>query len=313
MRRGLALLVTAVTAATMVAVVTGPRVAHAQDATNNARLYRVKQGDSLELIAAEFYGDRTKAVFIMVENKLTHARPLKPGERLRIPVNREITTSPGDTFESLASAYLGNARRATFLADFNGIPQDDSLPAGTPIAIPFTITHTAAATESLADIARAYFGDGKNADMLRRYNFLEKTSLEKGESLIVPVNQVRLSAAKMPTLDADAKARRDHRRESSARVAKALPAARQAWKDGDFAGVKGALAQLEPDLDYLDVNDAVEVGVLLGAAHVAYDDAELATASFKRAIDRQSQHVLRRYEYSPKILEIWQKAGGQVE
>ena len=93
MRLGLALLVIAVTG---VAGVTEPRVAHAQDATNNTRLYRVKQGDSLELIAAEFYGDRMKAVFIMVENKLTHARPLKPGERLRIPVNREITTSPGD-------------------------------------------------------------------------------------------------------------------------------------------------------------------------------------------------------------------------
>ncbi|HEX2691162.1 MAG TPA: LysM peptidoglycan-binding domain-containing protein [Kofleriaceae bacterium] len=294
-------------------VITWLRVAHAQDATNNTRLYRVKQGDSLELIAAEFYSDRTKAVFIMVENKMTHARPLKPGERLRIPVSREITTSPGDTFESLASNYLGNARRASFLADFNGISQDDSLPAGTPITIPFTITHTAAATESLSDIAKAYFGDGKNADLLRRYNFLEKTSLDRNESLIVPVYHVRLSAAKMSALDPEAKARREHRREASARAAKALPAARQAWKDGDFAGVKGALAQLDPDLDYLDINDAVEIGVLLGAAHVAYDDAELALASFKRVVDRQSQHVLDRYEYSPKILEIWQKAGGKVE
>jgi len=29
--------------------------------------YRVKQGDTLELIAAEFYGDRGKAVFIAAE------------------------------------------------------------------------------------------------------------------------------------------------------------------------------------------------------------------------------------------------------
>jgi LysM repeat protein len=294
-------------------VVTVIRVAHAQDATNDTRLYHVKQGDSLELIAAEFYGDRTKAVFIMVANKLTHARPLRPGERLRIPVSREITTSPGNTFESLAASYLGNARRAAFLADFNGIPQDDNLPAGTPITVPFTIMHTAAATESISDIAKAYFGDGKRADMLRRYNFLEKSSLGKNESLIVPVYHVRLSAAKIPALDAGSKARRDRRRDASARVAKALPAARQAWKDGDFAGVKGALAELELDLDYLDISDAVEVDVLLGAAHVAYDDAELALATFKRAIARQSQHVLRRYAYSPKILAVWRKAGGHIE
>lgn len=294
-------------------VITALRIAHAQDATNDTVVHRVKPGDSLELIAAEFYGDRTKAVFIMVENKLTHARPLRPGERLRIPVSREVTTSPGDTFESLAATYLGSARRGTFLADFNGISPDDSLPAGTLVTIPFTIVHTAAATESISDIAKAYFGDGKNAELLRRYNFLEKGSLDRNAVLIVPVYHVRLSTAKMPALDAESKARRDHRREASARVAKALPAARQAWNDGDYAGVKRALAQLEPDLDYLDTSEAVDVGVLLGAAHVAYDDAELALATFKRVVDRQAQHVLRRYEYSPKILAVWQRAGGPVE
>jgi len=294
-------------------VVTALRVAHAQDATNDTVVHRVKQGDSLELIAAEFYGDRTKAVFIMVENKLAHARPLRPGERLRVPVSREVTTAPGDTFESLAATYLGSARRGRFLADFNGISPDDSLPAGTLITIPFTIVHTPTATESISDIAKAYFGDGKNTELLRRYNFLDKSSLDRNEPLIVPVYHVRLSTAKMPALDAESKARRDHRREASARVAKALPAARQAWKDGDYAVVKGTLAQLEPDLDYLDTSEAVDVGVLLGAAHVAYDDDELALAAFKRVIDRQAQHVLRRYEYSPKILAVWQKASGQVE
>jgi LysM repeat protein len=301
-------------AITLLAVIAlGVAPVHAQDAANSTVTHRVRQGDSLELIAAEFYGDRTKAVFIMVENRMTHARPLKPGERLRIPISREVTTSPGDSIESLAGAYLGNPRRGPFLADFNGISPDARLPAGTVLTIPFTITHTAAATESISDIAKAYFGDGKNAELLRRYNFLEKSSLDRGETLIVPVYHVRLSATRMPALDAESKARRDHRREAAARVAKALPAARQAWKVGDFAGVKAQLAQLEPDLDYLDTGEAVDVGVLLGAAHVAYDDDELALATFKRVIERQSNYALSRYQYSPKILAVWQKAGGQIE
>jgi hypothetical protein len=124
---------------------------------------------------------------------------------------------------------------------------------------------------------------------------------------------VRLSAAKVPALDSESKARRDHRREASARVAKALPAARQAWKVGDFAGVKAQLAEIEPDLDYVDTGEAVEVGVLLGAAHVAYDDDELAVATFKRAHARDPHHVLPRYLYSPKIVAAWQKADGPVE
>ena len=50
--------------------------------------YKVRAGDSLALLAAEYYGDRNHAVFIMVANKLDHPRPLKPGEKLRIPVSR---------------------------------------------------------------------------------------------------------------------------------------------------------------------------------------------------------------------------------
>ena len=71
--------------------------ARAQDA-NDSITYRVKDGDTLSLIAAEYYGDRKKAIFIMVKNKIAHPRPLRNGERLKIPIPREITTSPNDTF-----------------------------------------------------------------------------------------------------------------------------------------------------------------------------------------------------------------------
>jgi LysM repeat protein len=298
-------------AAALAVIAATARGTYAQD-SNRPVPYRVKQGDTFELIAAEFYGDRTKAVFLLEENKLTHARPLRPGERLRIPISRDVTTAPGDSFESLAMTYLGSARRASFLADFNGMSQD-SLPAGSSITIPFTIVHTAQSTESLSDIAKAYFGDGKNAEMLRRYNFLEKSAIDKGEQLIVPVYHVRLSAAKQPALDAESKARREHRREATTRAARALPAARQAWRAGDYTGVKAALTPLEADLDYLDADEAASVGVLLGAAHIAFDNPELAMVCFKRVLDRQGQYTLRRYDYAPKVLAVWQKAGGPIE
>ena len=298
--------------AVTVAVVAISRTAHAQD-TNRPVTYRVRQGDTLELIAAEFYGDRNKAMFIVTENKLTRPRPLRPGERLRIPVSHEITTSPGDTFESLAMTHLGSARRGAFLADWAGLSHDDSLPAGTAITIPLTVAHVAQATESLADIARLYFGDARNAEMLRHYNQLDRPAIDKGETVQVPGFHVKLSPAKQPALDAESRARRDHRREALARAARALPAARLAWKAGDLAQVKDGLSRLEPDLDYLDTDEAVEIGVLLGAAHVAFDETEPALVWFKRALDRQAQHALRRYDYSPKVLAVWQRAGGPVE
>jgi hypothetical protein len=288
-------------------------IAHAQDVPPAAIAYRVRQGDTLELIAAELYGDRTKAVFIMVENKLLHVRPLRPGERLRIPTSREVATAPGDTFESLAGAYLGSTRRAPFLADFNGVPVDDSLAAGTLITIPLTVVHVAASLESVSDISKLYFGDAKQAELLRRYNFLDKRSLDRAETLIVPAYHVRLAPAKQPPLDTESKARRDHRREASAKVARALPAARQAWKSGDYAAVKATLGELVPDLDYLDTSDAVDAGVLLGSVQVAHDDLEAALATFKHVLDRSAHHVLRRYDCSPKLVAVWQRAGGQVE
>jgi len=302
------------TIAVALLVIVASRVAHAQEATNDTVVLRVKQGDSLELIAAELYGDRTKALLIVIENKVLRTRPLRPGERLRAPISREVTTAPGDTLEALAGTYLGSARRAPFLADFNGISADDSLPAGTIVTIPLTITHTAAAApELLSEIAKAYFGDARHAEMLRRYNFLDKRTLDKNASLIVPMYQVRLAPGRQPAPDAASKARRDHRRDASGRVVKALPAARQAWKGGDYAGVKAVLTDLEPDLDYLDTVDATDVGVLLGATHVAFADETRAMAMFKRVIDRQPHYVLKRYDWSPRVLAVWEKAGGQVE
>jgi LysM repeat protein len=300
-------------AAVIVAASLMPRLARAQEPPSDTVTYRVKPGDSLELIAAEFYGDRAKAMFIMVDNKLTRPRSLKPGERLRIPISRDVVTAPGDTFESLAATYLGDARRGTFLADFNGLSVDDSVPAGSVLTVPFTITHVATYLETVADVAKAYFGDSRNAELIRRYNFLDKPTIERGESVIVPVYHVRLAAAKLPALDADARARRDHRRDVVARAAKALPAAHQAWKDGDFAAVKAAIGDLEPELDYLDAADAADICVLLGGMHAADNDPDGAEATFKRALERQPHLALRRYQYSPKITGLWQKAGGQVE
>ncbi|MDX2092818.1 MAG: LysM peptidoglycan-binding domain-containing protein [Kofleriaceae bacterium] len=286
------------------------RPARAQD---SSLVYKVRQNDSLPLIAAEFYGDRNKAIFIMVANKMDHPRKLKAGERLRIPVSRQLITSPGDTFESLAKTYLADGRRGSFLAKFNSLDANASLASGTELTIPFTVTHTAANTETIANITAAYFGDAKNAPLIRAYNFLDKDALDKGERVIIPIFNVRLQASKLPALDADSRKRVDGQHRARERAAKAIPMARQAWREGDFAGVKDALAEVESELDYLDEKQAADAGVLLGATHVAYNDTKLALVAFKRVLQRRPMHSLGAYYFSPKVLAVWKEAGGTVE
>jgi len=292
----------------ILALVAGDARAQGSDDTIT---YKVKAGDTLELLAAEYYGDRNDALFIMVANKMTHPRPLKKGEKLRVPVSREVTTSIGDTFDTLAQAYLGDTRRGPFLAEFNGVAPDDSLAAGTVINVPFTITYTADADIGLDRIAQAYFGDAERANVLRAYNFLDKDTLAKGETVEVPIFHVRVRESMLPPVDPDAKARSEKRRLMQDQALTALPGSRAAWRAGDFSAVKRDLIKI--DTDFLDVKLAVEIGVLLGGAYVATGDTDSALATFKRVLERRPKQALDAYRFSPKIRDVWKRAGGSIE
>jgi hypothetical protein len=275
--------------------------------------HRVQAGDTLELLAAEYYGDRADSLFIMAANHMLHPRPLKKGEKIRVPVSREITTSVGDTFESLAQAYLGDKRRARLLAGFNGLTPDDSLAAGTVLSVPFTISYTAEFDIGLDKIAEAYFGDASKAPVLRDYNFLDKDVLAKGETIDVPIYHVKVREAMLPPVDAEAKARSEKRRVMQDQASTVLPNARAAWRAGDFAAVKRELAPISGDAAYLDVKLAVEIGVLLGGAYVATGDNDSAIAMFKGVLARRPNQELDAYHFSPKIRETWKRAVDSIK
>ncbi|HEX5063334.1 MAG TPA: LysM peptidoglycan-binding domain-containing protein [Kofleriaceae bacterium] len=278
-------------------------------AQGNSVAYRAKQDDTLDVIAAEYYGDRAQAKLIVAENKLKQKR-VQPGQRLKIPVTREIVTDKGDTFESLAQTHLGDARRAVVLADFNERDVSDTPAIGTTISIPIQITHTAQGTETLASIATAYWNDPKQAEVLRRYNFLDKPSIEKGESVIVPMIKVRVR--KPAPLDTDAKERRDEQHKVATEAERVLPLARTAWLAGEFKVIRETLEPLVAKADYLETPEAIEVGLLLGKAQLAFKDDKHATESFTHVLNRKPSHVLSAYAESPKVIDAWKKAGGQV-
>jgi LysM repeat protein len=282
-----------------------PVRADAQTSRGNER-YKVRKGDTLELIAAEYYGNRVHKIYIMVENGLDHDKPLKPGQRLRIPVSERITTEPGDTLASLADVHLGNSSRVAYLAEFNNMKPTSTLAVGQELTIPMRVNYRANGSEKLRDIALSLFADARQASLLRDYNGLDSDELSPGQIISVPVPKVQIQASKFRPPDAEASARATERRTMMERAQRALPRARNAWHSGDFAKVKQELTKL--DVDYLDTELATEAGLLLGSAYIAFDDVDSALATFSKVARRNGEVVLDPKEHSPKVREVWSQA-----
>ena len=275
---------------------------------SKTRNHRVKKGDSLELLAAEYYGSRSHSIYIMKENGMTHPRALKPREVLKIPVSRTITTRPGDTFEGLAAQHLGDQRRAEFLATFNKLKLEDGLAAGQELLVPFHVIHTADRDVALSDISLSYFGNRSQTDVIRDYNFLEKSSVPNGTRVVVPVVTVRsIEAAPDQESQELAKKRSDEQAQAKERLERARPK----WRRGHYREVVELLTEI--DTDFLDSAQAIAVGVLLGSAYVATGDNVTAKTQFTRALERRKSIKLSRRSYSPKILAVWTEAGGEVD
>lgn len=268
--------------------------------------YRVRKGDTLELLAAEYYGNRVHKIYIMVENGLDHERALTAGEKLRIPVSDRITTAGGDTLEGLAEAHLGSASRAKYLAEFNNLDINTTLPLGQEIVIPLRVSYRAKGNEKLRDVALALFANTKQVSLLRDYNDLSSDDLSAGQVIIVPIPKLEVQASKRKPADAESAARSEKRAEVTERALEALPTARAAWRAGDFSLVKHNLTKL--DLDYLDTHLATRIGILLGATYIAFDDEDSALALFSKVLSRDPTMTLDPREHSPKVRRAWQRA-----
>jgi len=208
-------------------------------------IHTVRRGDTIDGLATQYYGARDLAVAILVANGLGRARPLKVGERLNIPTAWRYRVVEGDTLSVLAQRFLGDERRAPFLAEMNHIGLRQTLSIGDEIVIPYHAIHVAAGREDLAGLAAAFYRDAGKADFLRRYNFrpsaraLNQTLLNKGDSIIIPLVDVHARMPENPEVERRAR----KQRETIARAREALPRAQDAWRIGDYATVRSTLLE----------------------------------------------------------------------
>ncbi|MCC6999434.1 MAG: LysM peptidoglycan-binding domain-containing protein [Deltaproteobacteria bacterium] len=272
-------------------------------------MHTLQAGDTAELLAAEYYGNRQLAVFILAANGISHEQKLKVGMKLRIPTSWKYTVQAGDTLGALAQAELGDARRASYLGDVNGLASGAVLVTGAELSMPFHLRHVTAGVESYKDIARAYYGDPRKADLLKQYNFKSGASEGPNTELLIPIEFVRVRPSKLPVEDpAVAAAEAERLKDAAARVASALELARTRLRDGRFEDVISTLSlKLLSETDPGEA-ELAEIQWLLGNAHVALGQRTLAIEAFREVRARRPKMKLDPALISPKVRAVFAAA-----
>jgi LysM repeat protein len=263
-------------------------------------IHTVRPGDTLELLAAEYYGNRRNAVYIMAANNMTHPRALRTGLRLKIPTAWHYKLKKGETLDHVAELYVGDKRRAPFLAEFSGYRNVEDVRPGQDIVIPFHLSHQAQAQETLGMVAAALLGDSRKSDLLRSYNFRQSGQLARGERIVVPITHVKVRESKMPKFGDVAAEEVLARRATSARVAVGFEDAMRLYRNGQFAEVISRLIKMLAEEDPTE-DEIAQMQELIAFCYVALDQQDLAVRAFREVLNRKPATRYDEAEISPKI------------
>ncbi|NIO05139.1 MAG: LysM peptidoglycan-binding domain-containing protein [Proteobacteria bacterium] len=131
--------------------------------------HTIQPDETLATLADRYYGDHRKFHLIAQYNELEDATKIRVGQEIRIPVIEgiPIMADPAairtDTGEAL-----------------------ESMP-GKVITVKSYVTHTVQPGESLAELAKMYYGDHKKFDLIAKFNGLEDpTGVRVGQKIKVP-------------------------------------------------------------------------------------------------------------------------------
>lgn len=152
----------------------------------------VKKGETLASIAETMYGKPSYERILVSANALEHAQP-SIGMRLEIPANPHRRVAAGETWASLAAELLGDPERADVLSIANDSSPWLVPPEGTEIVVPYNLRVEVGQGENLVTIALRYLGKRESAWVLDRYNGFRGKQPKKGDLVLVPLTDLRLT------------------------------------------------------------------------------------------------------------------------
>ena len=296
-------------------------VALAARARAGVLVHTARAGDTPETLAADYYGNRALARFIVEANGLRPNDPLRAGQVVRIPTAFHYRIKRHETLEAVAKRFLDDRRRAPFLAQWSNLPRGERPREGSDLLVAFQFVHRAAAPESVASIARAFYGDPAQARMLLAYNFRVAPTLATGERIVVPITHVRVRSVRLAKAEARAAAKQvdeaprveAERREAAlaARVAARLKHAEASLREGNYDDVPAALTKLLSEEEPSEAQ-LVEIHRLLAFAYVALGAEEVAVKEFREVLERDPGAKLDEATVSPKIRAAFERAKRQA-
>ncbi len=281
-----------------------------------ALVHVVRPGEKLASIAQRYYGDPRREQVLVAENGL-EARggsPVAVGMRLVVPHVRYHVVRRGESWRSLAERFYGRADRAFLLARANEASARQNPDEGAEILVPYPLRHVADQGETLTSVARLYYGDRREAKLLRRFNGLRGRRLQRGQVVLVPLADLALSeeGRRLAARHLGAPPSAGAIRARQARVAERLPALRAHVVQGRYAEAL-ALGYRLLGSEACTSSQEVTIHRWLAEALLALDRPELARAAFREALRRQPGLELDAMRTSPRVLAVFREAQGEAE
>ena len=157
----------------------------------------VGPGDSVVSLAQRVYARPESARVLATANGLEQLSeiPLPAGTRLEVPTLSYHRVAHGETWAALGTALLGAPERGAALAFANGSKPWLPPAEGAEIVVPYNLKVVAAAGDTLASLARRYFGSERRAWMLAEYNGQKDVGLAPGQLVLLPISELALTEA----------------------------------------------------------------------------------------------------------------------
>lgn len=279
-----------------------------------AWIHMAKTGETLDQLAIRYYGIPNKESVIRAANGFIHPDDgrLAEGEAIFIPEVRYIRVKEGDSWESLANAFLSSARRAGFLAEMNNMSEDKMPPEGAVIKIPFHLRHIFATDESLRTVVKLYYQNRRSTEWLKDYNNPGKKKYGRGEVIIVPLLAIDFTEPEQTAVDAfrqnlQTKADMEYQQQTRQVIAKL----KTDYENGRYVAMVADASRLLGD-GRLTIPQEIGVYNFLAYAYTALGEKQMAIASFKEALTRGPEMELSTITTSPKILDAFKEAKKQL-